>query len=184
MKRLFYFLQAHIIKTCCFLLGGGWCGGGLFSFFFLVAVPSSVPISEALLLCRSSWHPYLKFHQRLILHLSHTWGPQVETSDHWWAAIQRWHCTAAKLLLWFNTCRTPYWQQSSPNRRVWVSEHPLKRANATMSLHQSSNMDSLTLRAFDQNCLRYGRRQEQTEVTTRAWHEELQTLRQSFFMQG
>ena len=27
-------------------------------------------------------------------------GPQEETSDHWWAAIRRRHCTAAKSLQW------------------------------------------------------------------------------------
>ena len=59
------------------------------------------PIIWALLLHCSSWLRYFWPHPRLVLHCSPIpRGLQEGMSDHWWAAIRRTHCIAAKSLWW------------------------------------------------------------------------------------
>ena len=78
----------------------------LVSTYFLVVdvfvVPRSVSTSDALLpRRRSSRHPYFRSHPRVIAHRgAATRGPQEVTSDRWWAAVRRKHCTAAESPRW------------------------------------------------------------------------------------
>ena len=107
-------------------------------------------------------------------------GPHEETSDRWWAAIRRRHCTAAESLRWCSTV---------PDRiHSTYARHPLlcpfltimlaKSRTATTSLHQSSYVDSLTLRALIRTASgKGGGRNTETEATKRAWHEGLQKRR-------
>ena len=58
--------------------------------------------------------------------------------------------------------------------------HPREQTAAT-SLHQSSYVDSLTLRALIRTAPgKGGSRNTETEATTRVWHEGLQKLRLYF----
>ena len=55
---------------------------------------------------------------------------------------------------------------------------PHREQTATTSLHQSSYVDSLTLRALIRTASgKGGGRNTETEATTRAWNECLQKLR-------
>ena len=55
---------------------------------------------------------------------------------------------------------------------------PSRMQTAIPSLHQSSYMDSLTLRALTRTASgKGGGRNTETEATTRVWHEGLQMLR-------
>ena len=84
------------------------------------AVLSSVPISDALLPCRSSWHSNLWPHPRLVPHRGPApRGPQEETSNRWWAVIRRRHCTAAESSVVFSDvfsdlsyAEHPSWRQT------------------------------------------------------------------------
>ena len=59
----------------------------------------------------------------------------------------------------------------------WVSV-PSREQIATRSLHQSSCVDPLTLRALIRTASgKEGGRNTETEVTTRVWHEGLQKPR-------
>ena len=66
-----------------------------FSFFFCADLRGTAPVPLI------PAPPHLWPRPGLIPHCSPApRGPQEETSDHWWAAIQRRHCTAAKSLRW------------------------------------------------------------------------------------
>ena len=55
-------------------------------------------------------HPYLWPHPSLIPQRGPaTKGPQEETSDRWWAAIRRRHCTAAESLRWCSVVPSFRW---------------------------------------------------------------------------
>ena len=115
--------------------------------------------SEALLLCHLSQHPYLQ---------PHPGGPQEETSDHWWAAIQRRHCTAAESLRWCSvvlvltehtqdtTYYVPYWWQCQLRPLLMTmstkSQSQTERTDLPanrLPLHPSTNpMWTLALRAL------------------------------------
>ena len=76
------------------------------------------------------------------------------------------------------TYYVPYWWQCQLSRGVRLSEHPPREQTATTSLHQSSYVDSLTSRALIRTASgKGGRRNTETEATTRAWHEGLQKRR-------
>ena len=141
--------------------------------------------------------PHLQPHPGLILHCSPApRGPQEEMSDRWWAAIQRKHCTAAASLQWCSavpvliehtqdtTYCALYWRQCWLSCGVRLSEHPPREQTVTTSLHQSSYVDSLMLRALIRTVPgKGGGRNTETEATMRVWHEGLQKLRLFLFMQ-
>ena len=71
-------------QVTCGVLQGPVLGPTHFVVVVVVAVPSSVPTSEALLLHHSSWHPHLWPHPGLIPHRGPApRGPQEEMSDCW-----------------------------------------------------------------------------------------------------
>ena len=171
------------------LLDGEWPIHACNSFFW--AVPSSVPTSEALFPCRPSQHPYLWPHPGFIPHRGPApRGPQ-EKSDYWWAAYPKetlhrcwvtlvvfrsacsdWtyagHCLLCPLLMTMLT--------KMQSQIEWVS--PQSRP----PLHPSTNPPVWLseVDGFDQNCLRPGRRNTETEATMTAWHEGLQKPRRFF----
>ena len=64
-----------------------------------------------------------------------------------------------------------------------MSVPPPREQTAATSLHQSSYVDSLTLRALIRTAAgKGGGRNTETEATTRVWHEGIQKLRLFIFI--
>ena len=102
------------------------------------------------IICARPGIPHLRPHSGLIPHRGPTLrGPREMTSDRWWAAIRRRHCTAAESLRWCpavpvliqHTQDTTYYApcRSTMLAKPWIrlSERPPREQAATTSLHQS-----------------------------------------------
>ena len=113
----------------------------------LFSVPSSVPTSKALLLCRLSQHPYHQPHPGLILHHGPApRHPQEEMpncgglpSERDIALLLSHFDGVQEFLFWFSIHRTPLTTilAKSLSQTEWASP-PVSRLPVTTSLHQSS----------------------------------------------
>ena len=164
----------------------------IFLFFVVAAVPSSVPTSEALLPCRSS--PPSATPRA---HSASRPCPQRSTGGDVRSLVgchpkETLHCCWVTSVVFSSACSD--WTYAghhllcpllmtmlakSQSQTEWATP---REQTAAMSLHQSSYVDSLMLKALIRIASgKGGGRNTETETTTRVWHEGLQKLRLFIF---